>query len=141
MKRLTLIFNLLICLLFLAACESATPTSPKVETPMKEIVKPTLAHTVYFWLKEGTSDGDKVAFENGLRKLGTCPTLHTFHWGTPASTEDRDVVDHSYDYAINSFFASIDDQNAYQIEPIHLEFIENHQHIWESVKVYDNVMK
>jgi len=125
MKRLTLIFNLLICLLFLAACESATPTSPKVETPMKEIVKPTLAHTVYFWLKEGTSDGDK----------------DTFHWGTPASTEDRDVVDHSYDYAINSFFASIDDQNAYQIEPIHLEFIENHQHIWESVKVYDNVMK
>ena len=110
-------------------------------TNTKTIVmsKPHMAHTVYFWLKEGTSEEDKKAFEKGLDKLGTVPGIHTFFWGAPASTEKRDVVDNSYQYAINSFFSSLEDQLAYQEHPIHLEFIKNHSHIWESVKVYDNV--
>ena len=53
----------------------------------------------------------------------------------------RGVVDNSYDYAINVHFNSVADEKAYQSEPIHLEFIENHNEIWEKVIVYDNLVR
>jgi len=82
-----------------------------------------------------------AAFEKGLTKLGTCPQIQSYNWGPPAPTEARGVVDNTFAYAINVHFATIEDQNAYQEEPIHLEFIENHQDLWEKVIVYDNVTK
>ena len=103
------------------------------------MTKPYMAHNVFFWLKEDTSEKDKLAFEIGLKKLGTVPNIQSFYWGKPASTENRDVVDNSYHYSINSFFTSLENQLIYQEHPIHSEFIENHSHIWETVKVYDNL--
>ena len=120
-------------------------TSPKETKNVNEIaekletsMKPVLIHTVFFWTKEGTTDAQKKAFEVGLEKLGTCPQIGTFYWGPPAPTEKRDVVDNSYDYAINVHFNSLEDQAAYQAEPIHLQFIEDHKDIWGKVIVYDN---
>ena len=103
--------------------------------------KPGLIHTVYFWTKEGTSKEDLAAFEKGLVTLGTCPTIQAYYWGPPAPTEDRGVIDNSYTYAINVHFATLEDEAAYQIEPIHLKFIEDHNAIWEKVVVYDNIVK
>ena len=141
--RLTYIFKLLIITLTFISCAGDTNVSKEHEkeanTKSMEVTKPYMAHTVFFWVKEGTTDEDKKAFEKGLEKLGTVPSIQTFYWGTPASTEKREVTDHSYDYAINAFFTSLENQLIYQEHPIHLEFIENHSHIWETVKVYDNV--
>jgi hypothetical protein len=103
-----------------------------------QMKKPGMIHTVFFWVKEGTSNADIQAFEKGLEKLGSCPQIQSYYWGPPSSTEQRGVVDGSFTYAINVHFATIEDQNAYQEEPIHLEFIENHNAIWEKVIVYDN---
>jgi len=108
---------------------------------MDKDMKPVLIHTVFFWTKEGTTAEQKKAFEAGLAKLGTCPQIQSYFWGPPAPTENRDVVDNTYDYAINVHFASVNDQNEYQDEPIHQEFITNHQDLWEKVVVYDNVVK
>jgi len=102
------------------------------------MTKPALAHIVYFWLKEGTSDEDKKAFENGLEELGKISLIQSFNWGTPAKAEKRDVVDDSFDYCINSFFQSIENEAAYQVHPDHDVFIANHSHIWEKVIVYNN---
>lgn len=107
---------------------------------IEEQTKPALAHTVYFWLKDGTSQKEENEFRQGLKKLGGVPSLQTYYWGKPAPTEDRGVIDNSYHYAINSFFNSIKDHDIYQEHPLHLEFIENHKHIWEKVVVYDNEM-
>jgi len=100
--------------------------------------KPALAHIVYFWLKEGTTEEDKKAFEKGLVLLGKIPLIQSFNWGTPAKAEKRDVVDDSFDYCINSFFATTEDEAAYQIDADHYVFINNHSHIWEKVIVYNN---
>ena len=102
---------------------------------------PGLIHTVYFWTKEGTSKEDLAAFEKGLVTLGTCPQIQTYYWGPPAPTEARGVIDNSYAYAINVHFATLEDEAAYQVEPIHLKFIEDHNAIWEKVVVYDNLVK
>ena len=104
-------------------------------------MKPGLIHTVYFWIKAGTSSDDIKAFEAGLEKLGTCPQPSLYFWGPPAGTDQRGVVDGSFSYAINVHFKSIEDHDEYQTEPIHLKFIENHQDIWERVVVYDNDIK
>ena len=104
-------------------------------------MKPSLIHTVFFWTNEGATEEQKKAFEEGLIKLGTCPQIQSYFWGPPAPTEAREVVDNTYDYAINVHFASKEDQDAYQTEPIHQEFIENHKDLWAKVVVYDNVVR
>lgn len=106
-----------------------------------EAVKPFLIHNVYFWAKEGTSEERLKDLEKGLVALGTCPSIQNYYWGPSAPTEARDVVDHSYDYSVSVHFASIEDQDAYQTDPIHLKFIEDCQDIWGKVIVYDNVVK
>lgn len=106
-----------------------------------QTMNPVLIHTVFFWTKEGTTEEQKKAFEAGLVKLGTCPQIGSYYWGPPASTEARGVVDNTYDYAINVHFESLEKQAEYQEEPIHKEFIANHQDIWDKVIVYDNQVK
>jgi hypothetical protein len=97
-------------------------------------------HTVYFWLKEGTTEADKADFEKGLAKLCTIDLIQTGYFGTPAMTP-RDVVDNSYGYGLTLLFKDRADQDAYQVHPDHDVFIAAHKHIWERVHVYDYVVK
>ncbi len=100
----------------------------------------TFIHTVFFWLKAGVSETEKLQFEQGMKKLGTCPTIADFRFGTPANTP-REVVDNSYDYGWIVHFNSVQDQAAYQVDPIHKEFVELYQYLWERVQVYDTVLR
>lgn len=93
-----------------------------------------MIHQVFFWLNDGV---DVAAFEREATKLGLCPTVGQFFIGQPAPTEDRGVVDSSYQIACTLFFNSLEDQNKYQVDPIHLEFIDQNSSKWSQVKVYD----
>jgi len=97
-------------------------------------------HTVYFWMKPDVTAEQKADFvANGLKKLAKAPTIHKVYFGPPAGT-DREVVDNSYDFAWICHFKNTADQDTYQVEPIHLKFVEDYQHLWERVQVYDNVL-
>ena len=96
-------------------------------------------HTVYFYLNDNVTDQQKKAFEGGMKKLGTCPTIDNYRIGMPAMTP-REIVDNSYGYTWIVEFKNSADQDAYQTEPIHLEFIARYQDLWKDVKVYDSVM-
>ena len=97
-------------------------------------------HTVYFWMKPEITAEQKADFvANGMKKLAKAPTLHKVYFGPPAGT-DREVVDNSYDFAWICHFKNAADQDAYQVEPIHLKFVEDYQYMWERVQVYDNVL-
>lgn len=121
--------------------QDATIDEKAIINNHEEMEKPVLIHTVFFWTKEGTTDEQKKAFEQGLVKLGTCPQIQAFFWGPPAPTEARGVVDNTYDYAINVHFESLEKQAEYQVEPIHKAFIADHEDLWGKVIVYDNVVK
>ena len=109
------------------------------QPPVEKMNNPVLVHTVYFWLKGDVTDNDRKVFEGALRKLGTSTTTTSYHWGSPLQIEKRDVVDDSYDYALTSFFDSVEKHDIYQTsDPIHQGFIESNKHLWESVKVYDH---
>lgn len=124
----------------ITACNPISETSEQTEPPTAEISQYKFVHTVFFWLKEGTSAEEKAAFEEGMKKLGTVNTIGNYFMGIP-STSDRDVVDDSFDYAWIVHFPDAAAEESYQLDPKHLQFIENHQHIWDRVVVYDTEVK
>ncbi len=98
-----------------------------------------LVHHVYFWLKEPENAKHRKQFEKAIEKLLKVETIKVSHFGVPARTEKREVVDNSYTYSYMVMFDSIADQDKYQVHPVHLEFVEKNSHLWEKVIVYDSV--
>ena len=101
-------------------------------------MKNVFIHHVYFWLKNTDSAEDTAALVAGLEKLAACTPIQQYHIGKPAATS-RDVIDGSYAVSWCTFFANKNDQDNYQIDPIHLHFIDTCQHLWSKVVVYDSV--
>lgn len=98
-----------------------------------------LIHHVFFWLKNPESAEETGQFEMALKKLATIDVIRDSHIGVPASTEERDVVDHSYSFSLMLVFDGKKDQDIYQKHPVHLEFVKNNEHLWQKVLVYDSV--
>jgi hypothetical protein len=102
------------------------------EAPMKK----TFVHHVFFWLKEPRNAVARKEFEMGLQALVKVPQIQKYHIGTPVESP-REVVDDSFTYSYMAFFKNAADQDIYQTHPIHLKFVEDCQHLWEKVIVYD----
>ena len=100
-------------------------------------VYPKLVHHVFFWLKNRESKEDLARLLEGLRTLAKIETVRGAHFGVPASTEKRDVVDNSYSASEMLFFDDLAGQKAYQDHPIHKKFVADCSHLWERVVVYD----
>ncbi|HNP94605.1 MAG TPA: Dabb family protein [Cyclobacteriaceae bacterium] len=119
----------------MAALGAVTTThSSQILAPGKELV-----HHVFFWLKNSGADADRNKLIEGLKTLKAIKTVKSLHIGTPAATEKRDVIDDSYDVSELIFFNSIENQNAYQTDPIHVKFVNDYGHLWERVVVYDSM--
>jgi Stress responsive A/B Barrel Domain len=149
--------NFLLLLLFplLSSCEDNTMTS-KITTLEKELAdaqtalaaaqatspyRPGLIHNVFFWLKKDISEADKKAFLEGVNSLRKIAMVKSCYIGPPASSEKRDVVDNSFSYALLLHFDDVAGEAAYQVDPIHLKFVEDHKDKWTKVVVYDNVVE
>lgn len=102
-------------------------------------IKGALIHHVYFWLKEPENEEHKKELISGLKKLLQVKTIKMSHIGLPAGTESRDVVDHSYSVSYMVIFDDQAGQDSYQVDPIHIKFVENYAHLWKKVIVYDSV--
>lgn len=100
---------------------------------------PKLVHHVFFWLKNPESKEDLARLLTGLRTLTKIETVRGAHFGVPASTEKRDVVDNSYSASEMLFFDDLAGQKIYQDHPIHKQFVADCSHLWEKVVVYDAI--
>lgn len=94
-------------------------------------------HHVFFYLHQSDAAHTQSLVE-GLQRLGKAPIIKDFHIGFPANTQ-RDVVDNSYDVSWMVFFNNAEEQNAYQDDPIHLQFVQECSHLWKKVVVFDCV--
>ncbi|NVK48301.1 MAG: Dabb family protein [Cyclobacteriaceae bacterium] len=101
----------------------------------KDMKNQKMIHQVFFWLHDAKDTNEFLT--KAVPMLGQCKTVGNFIPGTPAATEARDVVDHSWHVSCTLFFDSLEDQAAYQTDPLHLEFIEKYSSMWKTVKVYD----
>lgn len=95
-------------------------------------------HHVYFWLKNTGNIADRDALISGLRKLSKVSTIREFHIGLPAGTS-RDVIDTSYSVSWMLKFDTPEDQDSYQVDPIHLQFVKECSPLWSKVVVYDSI--
>jgi hypothetical protein len=95
-------------------------------------------HHVFFWLHNPSSAADRASLIEGLTKLANVKTIRDFHIGQPAST-NRDVIDRSYAVSWLATFDNAADQDSYQDDPIHLNFVKVCSPLWARVLVYDSV--
>lgn len=114
---------------------SAASLLPLHYNPSTAMPKQKIIHQVYFWLHQESDI--KEFLTDAVPMLGRCKDVIQFYQGVPASTEKREVVDHSFHASCTLFFDSLEGQAAYQHDPIHLEFIARYSKFWKTVKVYD----
>ena len=81
------------------------------------------SHVVIFWTKPEIAGAAEALLEGAEKYLRPVPGIRLFHVGKMASSE-RPVVDQSYQVALNLTFDTRAAQDAYQIHPSHLEFVE-----------------
>jgi hypothetical protein len=115
----------------LAGAGIITNTTPDMKK------KSSIVHHVFFWLKKPSSKEDLEKLLAGVRSLKKIKTVRQLYVGVPASTEKRDVVDNSYHVSELMFFDNLEDQQAYQNDPLHQKFIADCGHLWDKVVVYD----
>jgi len=95
-------------------------------------------HHVFFWLKNPDNSSEKDQLAAGLNTLLSIQPHIAAHVGVPAGTS-RGVIDTSYDFSLLLTFETAEDEQAYQVHPIHDAFRENCEHLWSKVVVYDSV--
>ena len=95
-------------------------------------------HHVYFWLENPDSKEDHAALLTGLQALSKVPSIQQCHIGVPAST-NRDVIEVSYQFSWLAIFPTKEAQDVYQVDPIHLYFVDTCKHLWKKVTVFDSI--
>ncbi|WP_341227677.1 Dabb family protein [uncultured Arcticibacterium sp.] len=117
--------------------EKATEVTETITAEVTELENPFIHH-VYFYLNNPDSAEDKAKLVEGLNKLAQVETIQKHFIGFPAST-DRDVIVKDYAVSWMCFFKNLEEEEMYQVDPIHLKFVEDYSHLWSTVKVYDSV--
>ena len=106
------------------------PISHSTPMPTQKII-----HQVYFWLHK---ESDVQEFlKDAVPMLGRCKDVIQFYKGVPAPTEKREKVDHSFHVSCTLFFDSLEGQNGYQKDSLHLYFISKYSTFLKTVKIYD----
>jgi hypothetical protein len=82
-----------------------------------------LSHIVIFWTNPGQPNATEELIAGANKYLTNVPGVQHFHVGK-MSPSPRPVVEQSYQVAMNITFPSKAAEQAYQIHPQHLEFVE-----------------
>jgi hypothetical protein len=94
------------------------------------------SHVVIFWTDPAKSNAPDEVLAGAKQYLASIPGVTNFHVGKMVRSH-RDVVDQSYQIALNVQFESKKAQDDYQDHPKHLEFIDKCRAFWTKVVVYD----
>jgi hypothetical protein len=97
-----------------------------------------LFHNVYFWLKPELTPAQRAEFRRGVESLAGIKAVDKVDVGVPAKTGHRPVIDHSYDIALIVQCRDVAAHDAYQVDPLHLAFVEKFKTFWTRVQIYDS---
>ena len=97
-----------------------------------------LIHAVFFWLKPGLTAEEKTRFRAEVGKLASIRTVDKIYVGAPAQLAERSVTDRSFDVALTIVFRDGAAHDAYQVDPVHLAFVEGNKDSWTRVQVFDS---
>ena len=99
------------------------------------ILENTFVHDVHFWLTDKT---DSAKFIDGLQTLTAIKSIRDIHIGIPSSTHGG-PVDNSHDASLLILFNSKADHDAYDVDPVHQDFIAQYAKLCSKVVVQDSV--
>jgi hypothetical protein len=100
-------------------------------------LKNTFVHQVYFWLN---NKADLPKLIEGLETMLPITSIRDIHIGVPADSEERDVIERSYDVSLLVTFANLADHDHYQVDPLHDIFREQYAGpLCKRVMVLDSV--
>ena len=122
--------------LVLAGTGLASAADTDTLTPKK--LKNMFVHHVYFWAKNPGNAEERARLLKGLQTLTGIEVIKMSHIGVPATT-NRSVIDTSYAFSLLLIFDNLQHQEAYQVHPTHVKFVEECASLWEKVIVYDSV--
>jgi len=95
------------------------------------------SHIVIFWTKPARPNAVEDLLAGCARFLKPIPGVVSFHCGRMVESA-RPVVDQSYQVALNLVFRDQAAQDAYQVHPLHQQFVtEVFQPTCERCVVYD----
>jgi hypothetical protein len=97
-----------------------------------------LIHAVYFWLKADLTPAARSNFLSEVKKLSAVRTVEKVYVATPAKIAERSVTERSFDVALTIVFKDGASHDAYQVDPIHLAYVERNSASWTKVMVYDS---
>jgi hypothetical protein len=81
------------------------------------------SHVVIFWTFPDKPTAPDELMVGARHYLAGIPGVHNFHVGKMVRSH-REVVDQSYQVALNLQFETKQAQDEYQVHPLHLEFVE-----------------
>ena len=81
------------------------------------------SHVVIFWTKPEIPNAADELVAGAEKYLRPIPGVLTFHVGKMVASP-RPVVDQSYQVALNLIFDTKQQQDEYQVHPLHLDFVE-----------------
>jgi hypothetical protein len=95
------------------------------------------SHIVIFWTNANQPGAAEELIAGANEYLKSIPGLLHFHVGK-MSPSPRAVVDQSYQVALNLVFSTKADEQAYQVHPQHVEFVEKvFKRVCQKAVIYD----
>lgn len=95
------------------------------------------SHVVIFWTDPSNPAAATELIEGARRYLAPIPGVQQFHVGRMVPSH-RPVVDQSYQVGLHILFADKAAQDAYQVHPLHVEFVEKvFKRVCKKVLIYD----
>jgi len=95
------------------------------------------SHVVIFWTDSSNPRATDELLAGMERYLKPIPGIRHFHAGRVIPSH-REVVDQSYQVALSLRFDDAAAQDAYQVQPLHLEFMERvFKPLCRQVRIYD----
>jgi hypothetical protein len=96
-----------------------------------------LAHSVYFSLVDNSPAMIQAMVSACKKYLADHPGVIFFATGTLNGELTRPVNDVNFDVALHVVFDSNASHDAYQIAPLHQQFIQENKPNWKQVRVFD----
>lgn len=136
MKRPRLAWPLLGLAAAAAALLTLTAFGPSQAADSKDPA-PMLAHNVYFTLHESTPANRQKLVEACHKYLSKHPGT-VFYAAGVVSDLDRAVNDRDWDVGLHLVFKDRAAHDAYQVAPLHEQFIAENKSTWKKVRVFDS---
>lgn len=105
----------------------------------KTPLKGSFSHTVLIWFENLNDINLLKRFEEDCADfISNSEFIVSYHLGKPAATS-RPIIDNSYTYCLIITFQTREDQEKYQGERVHKEFVEKYKQHWSKLLIYDSI--